>query len=242
MALDLGAVKLATVCGFRKAHGFRPAFEAAQSVANADEVDMVIDVGRLIAGDAAHTEREIRAVRDAMDAEASAAFSRSSSSPPRSQTIRIVVACVAAEDAADFVKTSTGFHPAGGASEHAIALMARTAGSRLGVKASGGIRSWEAAQTMADAGANGSGCRAPERFPTGQPPPETTEVLVTIRNSAPRARPGAPTPRAPVVGRTRSRVSRTGREPFGGPPTADHAKCLVGRGPYAGLGSPGTTR
>jgi deoxyribose-phosphate aldolase len=157
LALDLGAVKLATVCGFPsgKHTAQAKAFEAAQSVANgADEVDMVIDVGRLIAGDAAHTEREIRAVRDAMDAEASGRVLKVIIESAALSDDQIVAACVAAEDAgADFVKTSTGFHPAGGASEHAIALMARTVGSRLGVKASGGIRSWEAAQTMADAGA-----------------------------------------------------------------------------------------
>src|SRR3546814_5333143 len=53
----------------------------------------------------------------------------------------IVRACQAAEEAgADYVKTSTGFHPAGGATVEAVALMAKTVGGRLGVKASGGIR------------------------------------------------------------------------------------------------------
>ena len=62
--------------------------------------------------------------------------------------------CRAAEDAgADFVKTSTGFHPAGGASVAAVALMADTVGGRLGVKASGGIRTADAALAMLDAGA-----------------------------------------------------------------------------------------
>ena len=62
--------------------------------------------------------------------------------------------CRAAEDAgADFVKTSTGFHPAGGASVRAVALMADTVGGRLGVKASGGIRTAADAVAMLDAGA-----------------------------------------------------------------------------------------
>ena len=66
---------------------------------------------------------------------------------------QIVGCCEAAERAgADFVKTSTGFHPAGGASEHAVALMAQTVGGRLGVKASGGIRTAAAALAMIDAG------------------------------------------------------------------------------------------
>ena len=54
---------------------------------------------------------------------------------------------------ADFVKTSTGFHPAGGASVRAVALMADTVGGRLGVKASGGIRTAADAVAMLDAGA-----------------------------------------------------------------------------------------
>jgi deoxyribose-phosphate aldolase len=66
----------------------------------------------------------------------------------------IVEACKAAEAAgADFVKTSTGFHPAGGASVHAVALMAETVGGRLGVKASGGIRDYATANAMVEAGA-----------------------------------------------------------------------------------------
>jgi deoxyribose-phosphate aldolase len=67
---------------------------------------------------------------------------------------QIVAVCRAAETAgADFVKTSTGFHPAGGASVHAVELMARTVGGELGVKASGGIRSWDDAAAMIAAGA-----------------------------------------------------------------------------------------
>jgi len=67
---------------------------------------------------------------------------------------RLVDVCRAAEDAgADFVKTSTGFHPSGGASVRAVELMAGTVGDRLGVKASGGIRTAEAAVAMLDAGA-----------------------------------------------------------------------------------------
>ena len=66
----------------------------------------------------------------------------------------IVAACKAAEAAeADYVKTSTGFHPAGGASVHAVEVMKQTVGDRLGIKASGGIRDWETACAMVAAGA-----------------------------------------------------------------------------------------
>ena len=61
---------------------------------------------------------------------------------------------------ADFVKTSTGFHPAGGASTHAVALMRATVGDRLGVKASGGIRTAADALAMVEAGANRLGLSA----------------------------------------------------------------------------------
>ena len=148
------AVKVATVCGFPsgKHTPAAKAFEAAESVRHgADEVDMVIDVGALVSGDAAHTEAEIRAVRAAIPAPVVLKVIIESAALTDSQ---IVAACRAAEAAgADFVKTSTGYHPAGGASAHAVALMAATVGGRLGVKASGGIRDWAAAQAMVDAGA-----------------------------------------------------------------------------------------
>jgi deoxyribose-phosphate aldolase len=67
---------------------------------------------------------------------------------------QIVAVCRAAEAAgADFVKTSTGFHPAGGASVHAVRLMSTTVGGRLGVKASGGVRTAADALSMIEAGA-----------------------------------------------------------------------------------------
>ena len=150
---DTGTVLVATVCGFPsgKHTADVKAHEAAQAVANgADEVDMVIDIGRLKAGDAAHTESEIRAVRDAIGTAVLKVIIESAALTDD----EIVAACRAAAAAgADFVKTSTGFHPAGGASVHAVELMARTVGDRLGVKASGGIRTHEAAQAMIAAGA-----------------------------------------------------------------------------------------
>ncbi len=147
-------LKVATVCGFPsgKHHSEIKAAEAALSVAQgADEVDMVIDVGVALSGDFSAVQADIAAVRAAVPAGKvlkviieSAALSDDA----------IVGACRAAEAAgADFVKTSTGFHPAGGASVHAVELMAQTVGTRLGVKASGGIRTADAAVAMVAAGA-----------------------------------------------------------------------------------------
>lgn len=150
----LVGVKLATVCGFPSgAHtAATKAFEAAEAVAHgADEVDMVIDIGRLKAGDVAHTEAEIRAVRAAVPAPRVLKVIIESAALTDDE---IVAACTAAEAAgADFVKTSTGYHPSGGASVPAVALMAATVGGRLGVKASGGIRDWDTATAMVAAGA-----------------------------------------------------------------------------------------
>ncbi len=67
----------------------------------------------------------------------------------------IIRACTAAvQGGAEFVKTSTGFHQSGGASLEAVRLMRQTVGERIGVKASGGVRTWEAAVSMVEAGAN----------------------------------------------------------------------------------------
>ncbi len=148
-------VKVATVCGFPSGQHAAPikAAEAADAVAKgADEVDMVINVGLARAGEFTAVEDEIRAVREAAPEPTVLKVIIESAALGDEQ---IVAVCEAAERAgADFVKTSTGFHPAGGATEHAVALMRRTVGDRLGVKASGGIRTREAAEAMVAAGAS----------------------------------------------------------------------------------------
>ncbi|MEV6656956.1 deoxyribose-phosphate aldolase [Nocardia fluminea] len=145
---------VATVAGFPsgKHHSLVKGAEARLAVdQGAHEVDMVIDVGAALAGDFNAVLADIITVREATRDRAvlkviieSAALTDEA----------IVGACRAAERAgADFVKTSTGFHPAGGASAHAVRLMAETVGGRLGVKASGGIRTAEDAAAMIEAGA-----------------------------------------------------------------------------------------
>lgn len=148
-------VEVATVCGFpsgQHAPAIKAA-EAADSVAKgADEVDMVLHVGLARAGEFAAVQDEIRTVREAAPTPVVLKVIIESAALTDEQ---IVAVCEAAERVgADFVKTSTGFHPAGGASEHAVQLMRRTVGDRLGVKASGGIRTREAAEAMVAAGAS----------------------------------------------------------------------------------------
>jgi deoxyribose-phosphate aldolase len=154
LPLDAGEVKVATVCGFPsgKHHSEVKAAEAARAIADgADEVDMVIDIGAATQGRFENVQADIAAVRAAVPAPHVLKVIIESAALTDDQ---IVGCCRAAEAAgADFVKTSTGFHPAGGASAHAVALMAATVGGRLGVKASGGIRTGAAARAMIAAGA-----------------------------------------------------------------------------------------
>lgn len=157
---DLGELKVATVVGFPSGK-HKPEVKAAEAqqaiIDGADEIDMVIDFGRLIAGDVDHTEREIALVKKACGDKVLKVIIESAALTDE----QVVEACRAAERAgADFVKTSTGFHPSGGASVHAVSLMAQTVGGRLGVKASGGIRTFEDAKAMIGAGATRLGLSA----------------------------------------------------------------------------------
>ena len=131
---------VATVCGFPSgAHATAvKAAEAADALAKgAEEIDMVVNLRLVKEGDADAVEADIRGVREACRGALLKVIIESAALTDE----EIVSTCRAAEAAgADFVKTSTGFHPAGGASTHAVALMRATVGDRLGVKASGGIR------------------------------------------------------------------------------------------------------
>lgn len=151
---DTGELVVATVCGFPSgAHASEiKAAEAKRAVADgADEVDMVINLGLAKAGDFDAVEADIRAVVEASGDALVKVIIESAALTDE----EIVEVCRRSEAAgADFVKTSTGFHPAGGASAHAVELMRKTVGDRLGVKASGGIRDAAAAEAMIAAGAS----------------------------------------------------------------------------------------
>jgi len=168
--VSMGPVKVCTVVGFPsgKHSADIKAAEAAEAVRNgADEVDMVINLGLLIAGDVDAVQAEIAAVRRAAPRPTVLKVIIESAALDDDQ---IVLACRAAEAAgADFVKTSTGFHPAGGASVHAVELMATTVGGRLGVKASGGIRDYETACAMIEAGATRLGVSSTDAILAGAP-------------------------------------------------------------------------
>ncbi len=164
---------VAAVAGFPsgKHHSLVKGAEARLAVdQGAQEIDMVIDVGAAVAGDYNAVLSDILTVREAIGPTAvlkviieSAALSDDA----------IVETCRVAEKAgANFVKTSTGFHPAGGASVEAVRLMAETVGGRLGVKASGGIRTTDAALAMIDAGATRLGLSGTRAVLAGVEPAE----------------------------------------------------------------------
>ena len=129
------------------------AAEAALAIERgAGEIDMVIDLGRAVVGDWAAVEADVASVRAACAGRALLKVIIESAVLSSEQ---IVQACGAAErGGAQYVKTSTGFHPAGGASFEAVRTMRATVGDRLGVKASGGIRDTITALAMLGAGAS----------------------------------------------------------------------------------------
>jgi deoxyribose-phosphate aldolase len=148
-------LKVAAVCGFPsgKHSSAVKAAEAAEAVGHgADEIDMVIDIGAAKQGAFDRVEADIAAVRTAAPAPTVLKVIIESAALTDDEIVAVCRAAVAA--GADFVKTSTGFHPAGGATVHAVQLMARTVGAAgLAVKASGGVRTLEAAKAMIAAGA-----------------------------------------------------------------------------------------
>ena len=133
----------------------------------ATEVDMVVDLGSVLAGDWGAVEADVAAVSAACGpAVLLKVILESAALTPE----QLAEACRRSEaGGAQYVKTSTGFHPAGGATVEAVARMRAAVGDRLGVKASGGIRDWATAVAMIDAGASRLGCSATRSILEGAP-------------------------------------------------------------------------
>lgn len=152
-------VKVCTVIGFPLGATLPEvkALEAREAVLEgADEIDMVINVTMLKAGNDTYVKDEIIKVRNAT----------------KGKILKVIIetclltdeekvrACILSKEAgADFVKTSTGFST-GGATVHDVKLMRETVGSEIGVKASGGVRTHEDLLAMVEAGANRIGTSA----------------------------------------------------------------------------------
>ncbi len=159
-SLDSGLVAgpvIASVVGFPSGKHLSSvkAEEARLAVAaGAREIDMVIDIGAATAGELDPVRADIAAVRNAVPRAVLKVIVESAALLELRGEPMLVDICRVVENAgADFVKTSTGFHPAGGASTRAVELMADAGGGRLGVKASGGIRTASDALAMLSAGA-----------------------------------------------------------------------------------------
>ncbi|WP_413380126.1 deoxyribose-phosphate aldolase [Alkalihalobacillus sp. 1P02AB] len=153
-------VKVCTVIGFPlgASTSETKAFETEDAIQKgATEVDMVINVAALKAGDRDYVEQDIRAVVEAAKGKALTKVIIESCLLTDEEK---VLACQLAVTAgADFVKTSTGFST-GGATVEDISLMRKTVGPDVGVKASGGVRDLETAQAMIEAGATRIGASA----------------------------------------------------------------------------------
>src|SRR5881392_2139649 len=153
-ALQGSGVPVCTVIGFPLGATFPDvkAYEARRAIMDgAREVDMVINVGALKSGDDCLVEHDIRSVAEvAHEYGVTCKVIIETALLTDDEKVR---ACQAAKRAgADFVKTSTGFSK-GGATVADIALMRRTVGSDLGVKASGGVKGLDDARAMVEAGA-----------------------------------------------------------------------------------------
>jgi len=161
-ALAGGRYAVCTVIGFPSgAHvtGLKAAEAAWAEAEGATELDLVVNLGLVKAHDWAGVAADIDDVRSAVAGTLKVIVESAALTPAELDE----VAQVAVDAGADYLKTSTGFHPAGGATLEAVAVLAEVAGRAgrpVGVKASGGIRDSATALAMLDAGATRLGCSA----------------------------------------------------------------------------------
>ena len=145
-------VKIAAVVGFPLGAMTKTAkvFEAREAIANgANEIDMVINVGKLIEGDSKYVEDEIREIKESIGKNVLKVIIETCYLNEEQK----MLACELSLNAnADFVKTSTGFGTAGATFEDVI-LMKKMVGDNAEVKASGGVKSYETAEKYIELGA-----------------------------------------------------------------------------------------
>ena len=151
--------KVCTVIGFPLGATFSE-IKAAETRAaiekGADEIDMVINVGALKSGELELVEKDIRAVVRAAGRKIVKVILETCLLTDEE---KVQASVIAKRAGANFVKTSTGFS-SGGATVKDVAIMRKTVGSAMGVKASGGVRSYEEACKMVEAGASRIGASA----------------------------------------------------------------------------------
>ena len=161
LAHKITGIPVASVVGFPSGSHLSgiKALEAAQAVSEgATEIDMVANLGWIASGEWSNVENEVTAVRQAIGASVVLKVILETGLWSSEQ---IIAACKhSVLGGADYVKTSTGFHKAGGASLEAVRAMRNAVGADIGVKASGGIRTTADALAMIEAGASRIGASA----------------------------------------------------------------------------------
>jgi deoxyribose-phosphate aldolase len=165
--LQGSAVKVCSVVGFPLGAmtSRSKAFETREALSDgASEIDMVINIGLLKSGDYHGVEEDIRAVRRAT--RSTTVLKVIIETALLTQDEKVMACELSKKAGADFVKTCTGFS-GGGASVEDLALMRRVVGREMGVKASGGVRTWKNAMAFIGAGANRIGCVASVAIVTG---------------------------------------------------------------------------
>ncbi|MCP3025632.1 deoxyribose-phosphate aldolase [Halobacillus sp. A5] len=158
--LDGTDVKVCTVIGFPLGATTTETkvFETRQAIENgATEVDMVINVGELKSGNIEFVLQDIQSVVN--EAEGRALVKVIIETSLLTEEEKVTASELTKKGGADFVKTSTGFS-GGGATVEDISLMRKTVGPDLGVKASGGVRDYEGAKAVIEAGATRIGASA----------------------------------------------------------------------------------
>ncbi|MEE4022029.1 deoxyribose-phosphate aldolase [Gordonia sp. PKS22-38] len=157
LPIETGALQTCVVAGFPsgKHHSLVKAAEARLAVdSGADEIDMVIDVGAAVDGRFDEVFADVMTVREAIGDVVLKVIIESAALLEFAGPDTVTEVCGRAVQAgASMVKTSTGFHPSGGATVEAVRLMRDAVGDRAGVKASGGIRTAEFAAELIGAGA-----------------------------------------------------------------------------------------
>lgn len=168
LLLEGSKVKIATVIGFPLGATTKEvkAYETINAIENgADEIDMVINIGALKNKDYDVVKEDIKAVVKAAKSKAIVKVIIETCLLTDEEKVK---ACKLAREAgANFVKTSTGFS-SGGATIEDVKLMKETIGDDLQIKASGGIRDYEKAKAMVDAGASRIGASASIKIVEGE--------------------------------------------------------------------------
>jgi deoxyribose-phosphate aldolase len=184
--LEGSKVKVCTVIGFPLGATASEvkAFETTNAIEHgATEIDMVINIGALKARDLELVAKDIRGV--VMAAHAHGDIVKVILETTLLTDEEKTIACLLAKEAgADFVKTSTGF-ASGGATVHDIALMRKAVGAEMGVKASGGVRTFEDAEKMVKAGATRIGASAGVKIiqgPSKEPAPAAAAAAAPAKS------------------------------------------------------------